>query len=270
MTPELFHTLGYYRPDEVVIFGFPSLTRLGQALTANGLVQPTIRIVRSWDPPNPDSTLSTANEKLKLGEFSYTGSGNSITQDAAWRSANIFRYAIPVGGGTINTYCHRLVEPGIQAALAEVTARGLGGLIDRANTNSAGGCYGAREVRANGSTTGGSISRHSWGGAIDMNTVTNCLGCVPHMNCTIVQIFRKYGFAWGGNFLDPDGMHFEYVGERRDLLSYPSRYCPNVAGVTRTPSPNAPERAAVPPNPTATDSRDQLFVRPEEDESVNG
>jgi hypothetical protein len=44
-----------------------------------------------------------------------------------------------------------------------------------------------------------------------------------------VQIFRKHGFSWGGNYLTPDGMHFEWVGERRDNLAYPSRFCPNVA-----------------------------------------
>ena len=44
-----------------------------------------------------------------------------------------------------------------------------------------------------------------------------------------MQIFRKHGFAWGGNFLTPDGMHFEWVGEARDRLDYPSRFCPNVA-----------------------------------------
>ena len=44
-----------------------------------------------------------------------------------------------------------------------------------------------------------------------------------------MQIFRKHGFSWGGNYLTPDGMHFEWVGERRDNLAYPSRFCPNVA-----------------------------------------
>ena len=49
------------------------------------------------------------------------------------------------------------------------------------------------------------------------------------MNCATVRIFRKHGFAWGGNFLVPDGMHFEWVGDPRDQFSYPSRFCPNPA-----------------------------------------
>jgi hypothetical protein len=67
--------------------------------------------------------------------------------------------------------------------------------------------------------------------AIDTNTLGSCQGCAPpDMDCRTVRIFRKHGFAWGGNFLRPDGMHFEWVGERRDLLPYPSRFCQNDVG----------------------------------------
>ncbi|MEY3641456.1 MAG: hypothetical protein RLZZ199_1261, partial [Actinomycetota bacterium] len=79
----------------------------------------------------------------------------------------------------------------------------------------------------------GYLSRHSWGMAFDMNTTTNAQGRAPNLDCRIVRIFRKWGFAWGGNFTPADGMHFEYVGERRDNIEYPSRYCPNVVGDDR-------------------------------------
>ena len=49
-----------------------------------------------------------------------------------------------------------------------------------------------------------------------------------------MRIFRKHDFAWGGNFLTPDGMHFEWVGEPRDQLQYPSTYCPNLADRQRS------------------------------------
>jgi hypothetical protein len=87
--------------------------------------------------------------------------------------------------------------------------------------------------------------------AIDMNTVQNPEGSPPTMNCDVVRIFRKWGFAWGGNFLQGDGMHFEYVGQRRDQLAYPSRYCPNiVATVSPSSVPAAP----------ATDARARVFA----------
>ena len=50
------------------------------------------------------------------------------------------------------------------------------------------------------------------------------------MDCRVVRIFRKHNFAWGGNFLIPDGMHFEWVGEPRHEMQYPSEYCPNLPG----------------------------------------
>jgi hypothetical protein len=263
MSPELFRAMGFLRPTRVLMWGIPDRNRLNAALAANGLAGSDVRVIRSWEPPSPDGTLSTATTKARLGEFSYsyTGSGANINPDAAWRGANIARYSWPVGGGSVNTWCHRVVDPAARAALAEVNARGLAGALDLANTNTYGGCYGPREVRPAGGTTGGSVSRHSWGQAIDMNTVSNCLGCVPRMNCTVVQIFRKYGFAWGGNFLTPDGMHFEWVGERRDLQPSTGGYCPNVPGATQSiPQGIDGLSTQVPEAPVEPDSRHLLLA----------
>ncbi len=71
----------------------------------------------------------------------------------------------------------------------------------------------------------GSVSRHAWAMAIDMNTVANAQGRVPRMDCRVVRIFRKHNFAWGGNFLTSDGMHFEWVGEPRNTLRVASAAC---------------------------------------------
>ena len=95
-----------------------------------------------------------------------------------------------------------------------MAAAGLAGAIDVTNANTYGGCHYPRFNRIGGEL--GFLSRHSWGMALDTNTVSNCQGCVPQMNCEVVRIFRRHNFAWGGNFLVPDGMHFEWVGERRD------------------------------------------------------
>ena len=121
------------------------------------------------------------------------------------------------------------IRSDLAAALQAVVDAGLAGYIDVANANTYGGCFGPRFSRIVG-TQLGSLSRHTWAQALDTNTVSNCQGCVPQMDCRVVRIFRAHNFAWGGNFLNPDGMHFEWVGEPRNNYQYPSRYCPNVAG----------------------------------------
>jgi hypothetical protein len=193
------------------------------------------RLRTSWDRNNPDGTLGTATVKKLLGEFSYRPTvGSSILVADSWTSRNIawkMRYTdIKLGNN-----CHRIVAEAIQGALTEIRNARLSRFVDTQNSNRYGGCFVGRYNRLAGNF--GAPSRHAWGMAIDINTNTNPQGGVPQMNCAVVRIFRKWGFAWGGNFWPADGMHFEYVGERRDQMGYPSRYCPNRAPLPAMPLP---------------------------------
>jgi hypothetical protein len=240
--------LGITRATRAVMWGFSSRSALDLALARHGITtRRETRTVRSWDPPNPDSTLSTVQTKALLGEFAYrVNADGSVSQESAWTSANLppdrelLNSQIP-----IRARCHVKVVADLRAALAEVAAAGLGRFIDVANANTYGGCHNARFNRI--SAEFGFLSRHSWAMALDINTVTDCQGCVPKMNCDVVRIFRRHNFAWGGNFLRPDGMHFEWVGERRDRWSYPSTYC-------RNPTTPLLESTLV------ADSRDRMFA----------
>lgn len=221
-------TLGATLSTSVVIYGKFDRSTLDAAMVAHGLsTNPQIRVRRSWDPPDPDSTIGLAKTKTLLGELAYhVDSAGGVSVDPGWRASHIPAAREPYPTGIVAA-CNVGIRADLTAALQEVVTTGLGGLIDVANANSFGGCFGPRFTRIVG-TQLGSLSRHTWGQALDTNTTSNCEGCVPKMDCRIVRIFRKHNFAWGGNFLNPDGMHFEWVGEPRNTLQYPSRYCPNV------------------------------------------
>jgi hypothetical protein len=246
--------MGFVRPTSVLIYNYKNDATIDKALTDQGLRRTDVRISRGGSSPTPDSTLGLADTKVQLGQFWYIPKGNGlVTVEPAWVQANVLRRVYT--GVAVAASCHKVVIPAIQGALSEVAASGLAGAIDLANTNRYGGCYGPREVRAAGGTTGGSLSRHTWAMALDMNTATNPMGGVPTMDCRVVRIFRKWGFAWGGNFTTPDGMHFEWVGEDRSQISYPSRYCPNiptplVAGAAATAAAKDGAPAPTPAQPT--------------------
>ena len=231
MIPDAAARIGLDRASGVIIWNFGSREQIDAALSDEGLESTSIRIRRSWDPFDPDSTLGMARTKSLLGEFAYrAGANGSVTIDASWKAQNLssMQY-LP----NIRRDCHRVVQPAMRAAIDEIVARGLLTVFDLGDWSVAGGCYTPRFNRLTPSSTIGFLSRHTWGMAMDTNTVSACQGCTPTSfierpgGCTVVRIFRKHGFAWGGNFLTPDGMHFEYVGEPRDQLPYPSRWCAN-------------------------------------------
>ncbi|MFZ9628064.1 MAG: M15 family metallopeptidase [Ilumatobacteraceae bacterium] len=250
MTTDQARRLGATTDTRAVVMPPFDRVALTSALAARGITNTTtIRVRTTWDAFDPDSTMSLIETKVALGEFdidyaNLTDSGWTAI-DPDWRTANIPATREPYPTG-ISARCHRLVRSDLYAALQEVAttlpqlvnSRPTG--IDVTNTNTYGGCsIGLARFSRYGASVG-TISRHSWGQPIDMSTVDNCQGCVPQFDCRIVRIFRKHGFSWGGNYLRPDGMHFEWVGEPRNTYQYPSRYCPNLAPAVGLAAASAP------------------------------
>lgn len=66
------------------------------------------------------------------------------------------------------------------------------------------GCFNIRKSKG-----GKTPSLHSWGVAIDVNARWNGYGATPTLSDEFVKCFKDAGFDWGGDWLKPDGMHFQ-------------------------------------------------------------
>jgi hypothetical protein len=99
--------------------------------------------------------------------------------------------------------CNKGMLPQLRAALTEVVQRGL---ADSIHPEEYAGCYYPRYI---GRTPANGLSLHSWGIAVDLNVPGNQRGTVGEMGRQVVDIFEKWGFAWGGRWRYTDPMHFE-------------------------------------------------------------
>jgi len=60
-------------------------------------------------------------------------------------------------------------------------------------------------------SSGGGLSVHSWGIAIDLNVPTNQPQTPGDMAPELIALFGEYGFEWGGDWSSyRDPMHFQY------------------------------------------------------------
>ena len=242
ITTEAAQVLGPMSINRITATSITSFSAIISKLKSRGIViGSTYRLRTSWDRVNPDGTLGVSTLKKSLGEFAFRPAGGSAIQiEESWKVNNIL-WRHTFSDVPIRNNCHKVVVNAIQGALSEIAAKGLRKHVDVANANRYGGCYVGRYNRMAG--TFGAPSRHAYGAALDINTTQNYQWSVPRMNCDVVRIFRKWGFAWGGNFWPSDGMHFEYVGERRDNIGYPSQYCPNNVAVPSTSVPSFAPRS---------------------------
>ncbi|HEX2024787.1 MAG TPA: M15 family metallopeptidase [Actinomycetota bacterium] len=199
--------LGITRPRYMLV-----APRTGTAARVEGvlrrLVPPGIRVRVRAPGETPvfrhgDAVLAPVRVKEVFGEFAARQlDGGLLEPDPAWVKANIRTGRVPILGPI---RCHRLVIPLIRAALEDLVRRGLGHLVDPADY---GGCYFPRYIARNPAS---SISNHSWGIAIDVNVSQGLPGRQPTIDRRVVQAFEAQGFKWGGEFLIPDGTHFEFI-----------------------------------------------------------
>lgn len=247
MSAAMASAIGATVDTRVLLYGSFDRDALESTLASMQLTfNSRLRVSRSWDPMSPDETMSLIDTKLLLGEFQLDYA--NLTEDGwtaideLWKSEYLPPSRVLYGAGLV-TKCNRVIRDDIVAALEEIEdlameapelinydiAKEPSTGIDVNNSNSYGGCAIGKARLSRTGTAIGTVSRHSWGQALDVSTVANRQGTVPILDCRIVRVFRKHGFAWGGNFLTPDGMHFEWVGEPRDEVLTPVPYCPNPA-----------------------------------------
>lgn len=151
-----------------------------------------------------DAVLPQIFIKTALGEFAYSSrSGSEFSQDPAYIEANIIEAEVPILGAVT---CHETVVEMLRGAMTELVDKGLSHLVEPGGFA---GCWNPRYIRAATGRPAG-ISRHAWGAALDLNAGSNPVGSAGTQDPRLVAIMGDWGFTWGGDWLVPDPMHFEY------------------------------------------------------------
>lgn len=149
------------------------------------------------DPGAEQVTQVVGTFAEAVGIYRYTPIGGGRVQpDPAWVREHIVTETLPLLG---EVTCNKAMMPQLRDAMIEISGLALGDEIKYHV-----GCYYPRFIA--GTTT---LSNHSFGLAIDINSLENQRGTVGEMHPVVVQIMKKWGFAWGGDWAYTDPMHFE-------------------------------------------------------------
>jgi D-alanyl-D-alanine carboxypeptidase len=150
-----------------------------------------------------DSVLPQMIIKERFGEFAARPlADGTIAVDPKWEAASIRTARVPLLG---RITCHRAVFPQLRQAMRDLMSKSLGPLVDPAQYE---GCYVPRFIDRD---PDGRLSHHSWGIALDINHDENLFGAAPNQDEQLVEVMAEWGFTWGGRWLVPDGMHFEWL-----------------------------------------------------------
>ena len=194
---EVGYKLGIFRNIQAIIWDSKVSENFFIELHKN-IEYKKVKFTYKKPSPNKNWVLPNALVKEMFGDFQIKErDGVWITTEPKWREQNIQNKRMPILG---ITRCHRLMWEPLEGALNQILEEGLEGYLSIEEWRSSGGCYAPRRISR--FDAGGSISRHAWGIAIDINTKS---GYPPR----IVEIFNSWGFAWGGTWTSPDEMHFE-------------------------------------------------------------
>ena len=239
-------------PSRIVVWAIPRTTRDALAASIEPLVS-KVFVRRSWDKPGIDGPLSQPHLKELLGEFTVRRTATTISIDPGWVLKNVVSTDFPIIG---RARCNTVITGAVRDSLHEIEMAGLAPLINIPDTVRSGGCFNGREIRTAGGVSGKNLSRHSWAAAIDINPSANRFGRPPAMDARIVDVFRRHGFAWGGTWATPDGMHFEYIGTPRVTgpplpAAPPTTTTTSTTSTTSTSTSTSTSTTTVPPTTTA-------------------
>lgn len=190
-----------------------------------------------------DGVLTQVEIKRWFGEFGFVegdGVREFAQRDEAWIDANVGSTDLPIIG---RTECHRELLGSLGRALADVdrlqeqlraeyrsttttttTTSTTSTTSPPASTSSTTapppeadpnypvlleadaslGCFNPRQIGQGGPDAG--ISRHAWGAAIDLRPPRGATRHDPR----VVEIFARWGFVNGQDWLTPDAPHFEW------------------------------------------------------------
>ena len=151
------------------------------------------------DPSATQVAVVTGTVADAVGVYRYTVlGGGRIAPDPAWVRDHITTEVVPILGAVT---CNRLLFPQLKAALQDIQDQGL---ADKIHPEQYAGCYVPRFIA--GTST---LSNHAFGLALDINAVENQRGTVGLIDRSVVRVFQKWGFTWGGDWAWTDPMHFE-------------------------------------------------------------
>jgi hypothetical protein len=149
-----------------------------------------------------DAVLPQLIVKSVFGEFAALPRPDGFLDvDPAWRRTHVKTARVPLLGAVT---CHRALFPQLRRALSRAVAANVAFAIDPADF---GGCYSPRFINRDPT---GRLSHHSWGIAVDVNVAENAYGTKADQDLRLVRIMESAGFTWGGRWVVPDGMHFEW------------------------------------------------------------
>jgi hypothetical protein len=147
------------------------------------------------------AVLTGGSVAQAVGSFTYTVNGDgSVNPDPRWIAAYIRTEQVPILGAV---RCNKSMLPQLRAALTDIVRNHLASKI---HANEYGGCYVPRFI---GHDPSQGLSFHTWGTAIDLNVPGNQRGTVGTIDRRVVEIFKRWGFNWGGTWRYTDPMHFE-------------------------------------------------------------
>jgi hypothetical protein len=133
-----------------------------------------------------------------IGTYRYRVAGDQVIPDSSWVASHLRTETMPIVGPVT---CNTAMLLQLRAALNELKQRGLDKYI-----HSTAGCFNARFI-----ANTHALSNHAFGLAIDFDAATNGRGTRGTFPMSVVDVFKRWGFAWGGDWKWTDPMHFELV-----------------------------------------------------------